>query len=86
MSLKAAQESIANGHVCQFVTVYRHLDDDDRKTLNEWVGEIQTPHWIFVACSVAGVRVAEKTLRKHLQGYCHCPPGTELKGVYRVAA
>ena len=86
MSLKEARERLTAENVCKFTTVYRSLDDEDKQTFQEWCGEKQTPHWLFTACRVAGVRVAEKTMRRHLQGWCDCPPGTELKGIYRESA
>lgn len=86
MSLKEARARLAAEMICQFAVVYRQLDDEDKETFNQWVGEHQTPHWMYTACRVDGVKVAEKTMRKHLQGWCNCPPETELKGVYSVAA
>lgn len=84
MSLKGARERIEQGSVCRFGVVYQSFDTEDKETFDVWIGENRSPHWLFVACATAGIRVAEKTIRVHLQGYCNCPTGTELKGVYLV--
>jgi hypothetical protein len=84
MSLRQAQQQLeqASAH-CKFVSFYQGLDKDDKSVFDEWVSEKKPAGWISRVVKAGGLFINEKTLKRHLDGVCHCPEGTAQRGVYQ---
>ena len=86
MSLRKAQERLEQSEHCRFSIVYESLDKDDRAVISEWIAENRNPNWIARVMRIEGIVLNDKTIRRHLEGVCHCSEDAELRGAYRVSA
>jgi hypothetical protein len=84
MSLEDAEKRLAE-KVCRIHDFLTSLDKADQATFARWVKEVKPAGWIARIVTADGKRVNEKTLKRHLDGQCLCPPETPHKGAYRGA-
>ena len=83
MSLKEAEKRLSE-RTCRFVDFIDSLDKSDKETIAKWFEERKLVGWIARVATADGKRTNDKTLGSHLKGQCHCPAGTEFKGLYVV--
>ena len=85
MSLRDAAERIEQAATCKVIDFLKGLDKADTTTLTGWIADRKPAGWISRVITADGRNLNEKTLKRHLDGLCHCPDGTDHKGAYRVA-
>ena len=83
MSLQDAAKRLEQTTTCKVVSFVESLDKDDRSTFTNWLADRRKAGWIARVIAVDGNHlINEKTLKRHLDGICPCPDGTEHKGLY----
>jgi len=86
MSLRATQKRLEqNKSVCKLSTIYLSFVKDDQSVFDEWISSKKPSGWIARVLLLEGHSVGEKTVKRHLDGFCSCSEGTKYKGVYRGA-
>lgn len=82
MSLSEAESRLLGNKQCRISDFLAGLDKADSATFDRWVSERRTASWITRIANADGLRLNEKTVKKHLEGLCMCPPSARHRGVY----
>ena len=85
MPLRRAQERLQQGSACKVIALITPLPKDDIEVFNEWVEARKPAGWIARVLISDGIPCGEKTVKRHLDGLCNCPPETKWKGAYSVS-
>jgi hypothetical protein len=67
--------------VCKFARVFVGLDEDDQRTVREWVERGIGARRISLGFRQVGLVVGKDSITWHLSGVCSCDEKTDLKGV-----
>ena len=86
MTLRQAQQLVVKTSYCRGFTFIESLDKDDLAVFNEWIKDKKPAGFIARVVKADGRFLHEKTMKRHLDGQCHCPDKTKFKGVYNVSA
>lgn len=83
MALKDAEQRIKQNSVCRFAEFLSGLDKDDKATVASWISAKKPAGWMARVIIADGHKVvSDKSVKRHIDGICVCPDGTEYKGAY----